>query len=76
VGAKSGLLALFIRDKTDVKPCQMALGWVQIFPGCALGSLATFCYLGQGVLAPVQRWFWGLREILMALVCFPLSELF
>jgi hypothetical protein len=55
MGAKSGLSALFIRDKTDVKPCQMALAWVQIFPGCALGSLATFCYLGQGVLAPAQR---------------------
>jgi hypothetical protein len=33
------------RDKTDVKSCQMVLASVQIFPGCALGSLATFCYL-------------------------------
>jgi hypothetical protein len=30
------------RDKTDVKSCQMVLALVQIFPGCALGSLATF----------------------------------
>jgi hypothetical protein len=43
------------RDKTDVNPYQMALAWVQNFPGCALGSLATFCYLDQGVLAPAQR---------------------
>jgi hypothetical protein len=43
------------RDKTDVKPCQMVLASVQTFPGCALGSLATFCYLDQGVLAPAQR---------------------
>jgi hypothetical protein len=43
------------RDKTDVNPCQMALAWVQIFPGCALGSLATFCYLDEGVLVPAQR---------------------
>jgi hypothetical protein len=42
------------RDKTDVKPCQMVLAWVQIFPGCALDSLATFCYLDQGVLVPAQ----------------------
>jgi hypothetical protein len=43
------------RDKTDVKSCQMALTSVQIFPGCALGSLATFCYLYQKVLVPAQR---------------------
>ena len=43
------------RDKTDVKPCQVVLASVQIFPGCALGSLTTFCYLDQGVLAPAQR---------------------
>jgi hypothetical protein len=30
------------RDKTDVKPCQMVLDSVQIFPVCALGNLATF----------------------------------
>jgi hypothetical protein len=30
------------RDKTDVKPCQMVLASVQIFPVCALGNLATF----------------------------------
>jgi hypothetical protein len=57
----------------------------KFFPGCALGSLATFCYLDQGVLAPAQRstpLIFGLgvvlrlREIFMALVCFPLSELF
>jgi hypothetical protein len=30
------------RDKTDVKPCQMVLASVQIFPACALGNLATF----------------------------------
>jgi hypothetical protein len=29
-------------DKTDVNPCQMVLASVQIFPGCALDSLATF----------------------------------
>jgi hypothetical protein len=43
------------RDKTDVKPCQMVLASVQTFPGCALGSLATFCFLDQGVLALAQR---------------------
>jgi hypothetical protein len=43
------------QDKTDVKPCQMVLAWVQIFPGGALGSLANFCYLYQGVLVPAQR---------------------
>jgi hypothetical protein len=42
-------------DKTNVKPCQMVLAWAQIFPACALGSLASFCYLEQGVLAPPQR---------------------
>jgi hypothetical protein len=42
------------RDKMDVKSCQMVLASVQIFPGCALGSLATFCYLDQKVLAPAQ----------------------
>jgi hypothetical protein len=36
------------RDKTDVNPCQMALAWVQIFPGCALGSLATFVIWTKG----------------------------
>jgi hypothetical protein len=73
------------RDKTDVKPCQMVLARVQIFPGCAIARLATFCYLDQRVLAPAQMWtplifglgvVLGLREILMALVCFPISELF
>jgi hypothetical protein len=46
VGAKSGLSSLFIRDKTDVNPCQMALAWVQNFPWGALGSLATFLLFG------------------------------
>jgi hypothetical protein len=31
-----------IRDKTDIKPCQMVLASVQNFPVCALGNLATF----------------------------------
>jgi hypothetical protein len=43
------------RDKMDVKSCQMVLASVQIFPGCALDSLATFCYLDQKVLVPAQR---------------------
>jgi hypothetical protein len=43
------------RDKTYVKPCQMVLVLVQNFPVCALGNLATFLYLDQGVLAPAQR---------------------
>jgi hypothetical protein len=43
------------RDKMDVKSCQMALASVQIFPGCALVCLATFCYLDQKVLAPAPR---------------------
>jgi hypothetical protein len=30
------------RDKTHVKPCQMVLVWVQIFPGCALGFWRPF----------------------------------
>jgi hypothetical protein len=42
------------RDKTDAKPCQTTLVWFQIFQGCALGSLATFCYLAQLVLAPAK----------------------
>jgi hypothetical protein len=71
-------------DKTDVKSCQMVLASVQIFSGCALGSLATFCYLDQKVLAPAQRWtpliiglrwFWDLERKWMALGCSPLSEL-
>jgi hypothetical protein len=33
------------RDKTHVKPCQMVLVWVQIFPWHALGILAPFCQL-------------------------------
>jgi hypothetical protein len=40
------------RDKTDVKPCQMVLASV---PVCALGNLAAFRYLDQGVLASAQR---------------------
>jgi hypothetical protein len=40
--------------KIDAKPCQMTLVWFQIFQGCALSSLATFCYLDQVVLAPAQ----------------------
>jgi hypothetical protein len=39
------------RDKIDVKPCQTTLVW---FQGCALGSLATFCYLDHAVLAPAK----------------------
>jgi hypothetical protein len=52
------------RDKMDVKSCQMALALVQIFPGCALGSLATFCCLIIGL-----RWFWDLERKWMALGC-------
>jgi hypothetical protein len=40
------------RDKMDAKLCQTTLVWFQIFQGCALGSLATFCYLDHVVLAP------------------------
>jgi hypothetical protein len=40
------------RDKTDAKLCQTTLVWFQIFQGCALGSLATYCYLDHVVLAP------------------------
>jgi hypothetical protein len=38
----------------DVKSCQMVLALVQIFPRCALGSLATFSYLEKKVLASAQ----------------------
>jgi hypothetical protein len=40
--------------KIDAKLCQTTLDRFQIFQGCALGSLATFCYLDQVVLAPAQ----------------------
>jgi hypothetical protein len=43
------------RDKTDAKPCQTTLVWFQTFQGCALGSLATFCYLDHVVLAPTNK---------------------
>jgi hypothetical protein len=43
------------QDKMDVKSCQKALASVQSFLGCALGSLATFCYLDHMVLAPLKR---------------------
>jgi hypothetical protein len=39
-------------DKTDAKPCHTTPVWFQIFRGCALGSLATFCFLDHVVLAP------------------------
>jgi hypothetical protein len=39
-------------DKIWVKPCQTVLVWVQTFEGCALGSLAPFCYLDLKDLAP------------------------
>jgi hypothetical protein len=42
------------RDKMDAKPYQTTLVWFQIFQGCALGSLATFCYLDHVVLAPAN----------------------
>jgi hypothetical protein len=38
------------RNKTDAKPFQTTQVWFQTFQGCALGSLATFCYL--------DMWFW------------------
>jgi hypothetical protein len=44
------------RDKTDAKPCQTTPVWFQTSQGCALGSLATFCYLDHAVLAPSIRW--------------------
>jgi hypothetical protein len=50
VGAKSCLSALFTSDKNDAKPCQTTLVCFQTFQGCALGNLATFCYLVQVVL--------------------------
>jgi hypothetical protein len=56
VVAKSCLFALFTSDKKDAKPYQTTLVWFQIFQGCALGSLSTFCYLVQVVLAPAQGW--------------------
>jgi hypothetical protein len=40
------------RDKTDAKPCQTTLVWFQTFQGCALGSLASFCYLDPKDLVP------------------------
>jgi hypothetical protein len=40
------------RDKTDAKLCQTTLVWFQTFQGCALGSLASFCYLDLKDLAP------------------------
>jgi hypothetical protein len=43
------------RDKTDAKPCKTTLDWFQTSLGCALGSLATFCYLDYVVLAPSNR---------------------
>jgi hypothetical protein len=43
------------RDKTDAKPCQTTLVWFQNFQGCALGSLATFCYLDHVVLALANK---------------------
>jgi hypothetical protein len=43
------------RDKTYAKPCQTTLVWFQTSQGCALGSLATFCYLDHVVLAPSNR---------------------
>jgi hypothetical protein len=43
------------RDKTDAKPCQTTLVWFQTFQGCALCSLATFCYLDNVVLAPTNK---------------------
>jgi hypothetical protein len=48
------LSALFTQRQKDVKPCQTFLVWFQNFQGCALGSLATFCYLDQVVLAPAK----------------------
>jgi hypothetical protein len=39
------------RDKIDAKLCQTTLVWFQILQGCALGNLATFCYLDHMVLA-------------------------
>jgi hypothetical protein len=43
------------RDKIDAKPCQMTLVWFQIFQGCALGSLATFCYIGPSGFGASKR---------------------
>jgi hypothetical protein len=40
------------RDKTDAKPSQTTLVWFQTFQGCALDSLASFCYLNPKDLAP------------------------
>jgi hypothetical protein len=42
------------RDKIDAKPFQTTMVWFQIFQGCALSSLATFCYLDHVVLAPTK----------------------
>jgi hypothetical protein len=65
------------RDKTNVKPCQMVLASVQIFPGFDIWTKGFWRqHKGEHLWSWSKVVFWDLERFWKAQVCFPLGELF